>query len=194
MTKATELTNKQECFCKEYLIDLNATQAAIRAGYSEKTAQRIGSENLSKPLIQAEIQRLMSARSEKVEINAAWVLSELKMIHSLDILDIMNEDVSAFKPLSQWPKIWRTSISGMDIMAINNGDDIQQTVNKIKWPDKIKNLEMIGRHVSVKAWDKEEKAVTVSNNIMPVPVADSIDSWEEAAQKQQNKILGATNE
>jgi phage terminase small subunit len=73
-----KLTPKQEMFCKEYLIDLNATQAAIRAGYSLKTAQRIGSENLSKPLIAERIQELMNKRSEKVEISADWVLKGIK--------------------------------------------------------------------------------------------------------------------
>lgn len=69
-----KLTDKQEVFCLEYIIDLNATQAAIRAGYSEKTAQRIGSENLSKPLIQARIAELMQARIEKTKIDAVYVL------------------------------------------------------------------------------------------------------------------------
>lgn len=73
-----KLTPKQALFCKEYLVDLNATQAAIRAGYSKRTAQRIGSENLSKPLIAAEIQRLMDKRSEKVEISSDWVLKGIK--------------------------------------------------------------------------------------------------------------------
>ena len=185
----SKLTDKQEMFCKEYIIDLNATQAAIRAKYSEKTAGVIGLENLGKPLIQARLGELMKERSERVQIDADWVLLELKKIHSLDILDIMNDDVSAFKKLSEWPKIWRTSISGIDIASITLGDDIEQTVNKIKWPDKTKNLDMIGRHVRVKAWDKEQQEVNISNNIMPVPTADNIDSWEEQAIAQQDKIL-----
>lgn len=73
-----KLTNKQALFCKEYLIDLNATQAAIRAGYSKKTACKIGSENLQKPDIIKEIQSLMNKRSEKVEIDADWVLKGIK--------------------------------------------------------------------------------------------------------------------
>ena len=55
-----KLTPKQKAFCDEYLIDLNATQAAIRAGYSEKTANRIGNENLSKLDIQNSIKELMN--------------------------------------------------------------------------------------------------------------------------------------
>jgi phage terminase small subunit len=64
-------------FCLEYLIDLNGTQAAIRAGYSERSAYSIGQENLKKPEIQLEIARLQREREERTEINADKVLREL---------------------------------------------------------------------------------------------------------------------
>ena len=70
-----KLNPKQKAFCKEYLIDLNATQSAIRAGYSEKTAGSIGQENLTKPDIQEHIQKLMTKRSERTEITADLVLN-----------------------------------------------------------------------------------------------------------------------
>ena len=76
-----KLTAKQEMFCKEYLIDLNATQAAIRAGYSEKTAYSIGNENLNKPDITEYIQELKAVREEKLEIDANWVLQRAKLIN-----------------------------------------------------------------------------------------------------------------
>lgn len=68
------LTPKQEMFCLEYLIDLNATQAAMRAGYSLKTAKDIACENLAKPNIQSRIAQAMAERSEKTKIDAAYVL------------------------------------------------------------------------------------------------------------------------
>lgn len=68
------LTAKQEAFCREYLIDLNATQAAIRAGYSEKTAGSIGEENLKKPEIMECIQAQMDKRSARTAITADYVL------------------------------------------------------------------------------------------------------------------------
>ena len=107
----------------------------------------------------------------------------------LDILDIMLEDHTGFRRLSEWPKAWRTSISGIDLMAITNSDNVEATVQKIKWPDKTKNRELIGRHVNVKAWDKEEQKTTITNNIMPVPTADSAEDWERQAQEQQEKAL-----
>jgi phage terminase small subunit len=71
------LTPKQQCFVDEYLIDLNATQAAIRAGYSAKTAKAIGAENLTKPDIKAAIDAAMKDREARTEINQDAVLSDL---------------------------------------------------------------------------------------------------------------------
>ena len=67
---AKSLTDKQEAFCREYVVDYNATQAALRAGYSKKTAQQMAAENLSKPVIQERLSKLKSAILEKVEIRA----------------------------------------------------------------------------------------------------------------------------
>ncbi|UTY50438.1 terminase small subunit [Sinorhizobium fredii] len=80
-----ELTPKQRAFVREYLIDLNATQAAIRAGYSEKTAYSIGEENLRKPEIAAAIQSAMDLRAKRTEITADRVLQELAKIGFADI-------------------------------------------------------------------------------------------------------------
>lgn len=79
-TDKKKLTDKQRRFCEEYIIDFNATQAAIRAGYSKKTAQEIGSENLSKPIIQHCIQYSMDKMTEKAEIETKWILDNLKDI------------------------------------------------------------------------------------------------------------------
>lgn len=75
------MTPKQQRFVEEYLIDLNATQAAIRAGYSRKTARQIGDENLSKPDIAAAIADRLKARSEKTGLDAEWVLLETKALY-----------------------------------------------------------------------------------------------------------------
>ena len=76
----TRLTPKQAAFVREYMIDLNATKAAIRAGYSERTANRIGAENLSKPVIQAEIQEQRKAAEEKCTVTVEWILSQIAQI------------------------------------------------------------------------------------------------------------------
>jgi len=78
MNLPKNLTAKQKLFCKNYLIDLNATQAAIRAGYSKKTAHVIGPENLEKPILREYIQLQLKNKEKKVDISAEWVLENLK--------------------------------------------------------------------------------------------------------------------
>ena len=75
-----KLTAKQQAFVDEYLIDLNATQAAIRAGYSLNTAAEMGWENLRKPRIKEAIDEILNKRSEKLHISAEYVLGSLKTI------------------------------------------------------------------------------------------------------------------
>ncbi|MCP4948883.1 MAG: terminase small subunit [Aestuariibacter sp.] len=74
------LTPKQEKFVQEYLVDLNATQAAIRAGYSSKTAAKIGSENLIKPDIQVAIQKQRDKMSKKAEITVEGILKQIQEV------------------------------------------------------------------------------------------------------------------
>lgn len=84
-----KLTPKQKRFVEEYLIDLNATQAAIRAGYSQRTARQIGEENLSKPDIFFAVQEAQAKRSERTEITQDMVLQELAKIGFSDIRKIV---------------------------------------------------------------------------------------------------------
>ena len=146
----SKLTPKQEMFCREYLIDLNAAQAAIRAGYSKKIANRIGSLNMSKYGVQLYIEELKEQRQAAVGVDAMYVLRRLVDIDQLDVKDILNEDGSV-KNIHNWPDVWRRSISSVDLMELSSGD-IDAIIKKIKWPDKIKNLELLGRHVSVAAF------------------------------------------
>ncbi|HEB1859553.1 terminase small subunit [Yersinia intermedia] len=165
------LTDKQEMFCREYLIDLNATQAAIRAGYSENTARKIGSENLTKPDVQNRIAELKLQRNEQVNIDAAYVLRRLVEIDQMDVLDIVKDDLS-LKPVSEWPPTWRRYISGFDVaeMFENSGKggarELAGILKKIKWPDKVKNLELLGKHISVQAFsDKLETKHSIDDEM-----------------------------
>jgi len=78
-----KLNAKQQCFADEYIIDLNATQAAIRAGYSKRTAQRIGSENLSKPLVAQAIQIAMDKRAARSQLTAQKVLDDIERVRGI---------------------------------------------------------------------------------------------------------------
>lgn len=147
------LTPKQQRFVEEYLIDLNATQAAIRAGYSEKTAYSVGHENLKKPEIQKAIEEAQNKRAEQTQIDAAYVLRRLVEIDQMDVLDIMDDQMK-IRPVNEWPKVWRQYVVNLENLELSDGEGC---FKKIKWPDKVKNLELLGRHVSVGAFkDKVE--------------------------------------
>lgn len=152
------LTEKQDFFCREYIKDFNGTQAAIRAGYSKRTAGSIAGENLKKPEIQERLSVLISKRNEKVGVDAEYVLRRLVEIDALDVVDILDEQGNLL-PVTEWPLSWRRSISGIDLSKLASaGDDekaILTVLQKIKWPDKLRNLELLGKHVSVRAWEKE---------------------------------------
>ncbi|PIT48574.1 terminase [Snodgrassella alvi] len=161
------LTDKQQRFVEEYLIDFNATQAAIRAGYSQKTAGSVGHENLRKPEIVAALNKAKQDRCERTQIDADYVLSRLVEIDQMDVADILNADGSVL-PISQWPKVWRITLSGMDVLTMMDKEDGQSILKKIKWPDKVKNLELLGKHVTVRAFN--DKPAVVMEQQEPTPV------------------------
>ncbi|WP_289365928.1 terminase small subunit [Pantoea stewartii] len=147
-----KLTDKQELFAREYLKDLNATQAAIRAGYSEKTANEQASRLLANVNVQNFVASLKAERVEQTGIDAAYVLRRLVEIDQMDVLDILLPN-GELKPIKDWPKTWRTTLSGMDVTEMS-GDD-PGFLKKIKWPDKVKNLELLGKHVDVQAFKEK---------------------------------------
>ena len=115
------LTPKQQLFIDEYLIDLNATQAAIRAGYSESSAQQIGAENLSKPVIAAAIQEALDRRAKSVQITAEDVLQSIKDIRDEARADKKNADaLKANELLGKHLKLFtdKTEVTGKDGSAL----------------------------------------------------------------------------
>ncbi len=168
MKKTIALTPKQQRFCEEYMVDLNATQAAVRAGYSTKTAQEQSAQLLSKLIIQEYVAKLQHERRERVKIDSDHVLRRLVEIDQMDLLDILTES-GTVRPVDDWPRIWRQYVTTIDVTEIIEGSGDERAVvgvlKKIKWPDKLKNLELIGRHVAVQAWkdvSKVEGTITVT--------------------------------
>lgn len=153
-----ELTAKQKAFVLEYLVDLNASQAAIRAGYAKKGINAASSALMRHPRISAAIKEAMAARNERTAITADYVLQRLVEIDQLDVIDIMNDDMS-LKPLREWPKAWRQYLVGFDLAEMFEGQakerDMVGMLKKIKWPDKVKNLELLGKHINVNAFREQ---------------------------------------
>lgn len=153
-----ELTPKQARFVEEYLIDLNATQAAIRAGFSEKSAARQAVELLNKPHVSEAIEQRRADRSQKTNIDAAWVLTRLADEATADIADLYNDE-GGLKPVREWPLIWRQGlVQGIEVEQLFDGHGEERqpvgTVRKIKLDNRIKRLELIGKHIGVKAFEE----------------------------------------
>lgn len=165
-----KLTDKQELFAREYLKDLNATQAAIRAGYSEKTAKEVGYENLTKPHVLELVAELKAQRVEQTGIDAAYVLRRLTEIDQMDVLDILLAN-GELKPIKDWPKVWRTTLSGMDVVEMASAESAA-LLKKIKWPDKVKNLELLGKHVNVQAFKEQVSSELTGKNGGPIQYTD----------------------
>ncbi|HHK3922670.1 TPA: terminase small subunit [Pseudomonas aeruginosa] len=161
------LTKKQRLFVDEYLIDLNATQAAIRAGYSTRRATEIGYQLLQRPEVAQAIQAAMAERSKRTEVEADYVIRRLREIDEMDVLDILEDDGS-FRSIRDWPRVWRQFLSGIEIAELfeGRGDDrrIAGVLRKVKWPDKLRNLELLSRHVGTEsaALDIELKRLEVA--------------------------------
>lgn len=160
-----ELNQRQEMFCREYIKDLNGTQAAIRAGYSPRTADRMAYELLKKPEIQAFVLQSKAERVEEVKVDANYVLKRLIEIDEMDVADIL-DDGGDFLPIRKWPKTWRTTLSGLDIAIINSGDT-ETILKKIKWPDKVKNLELLGKHIGVGAFTEKVDHTSSDGSMSP---------------------------
>lgn len=146
------LTPKQALFVKEYLVDLNATQSAIRAGYSEKTAKQQGQRLLTNVDVSAALSAAQAERSKRVEIDADWVLRRLAEEAQADVADLYNDD-GGLKPVKEWPLIWRQGlVAGLDVEEITVEGTFIGNVRKLKLSDRIKRLELIGKHVGVQAF------------------------------------------
>ncbi len=147
-----KLTPKQKIFIKEYLIDLNATQAAIRAGYSEKTANRIATENLSKPVIREALTQAMEKRENELEITAEMVLNEFARIAFVDPRNFFNPDGSA-KAITELDEDTASALAGFQIDDLfeGKGKDRQLIgyVKKYKIADKIRALEALAKHLGI---------------------------------------------
>ncbi|UXO94113.1 terminase small subunit [Pseudanabaena phage Pan5] len=144
----TKLNPKQEQFCREYLIDLNATQAAIRSGYSKRTATAIGAENLTKPNIAARIAELKAKRIEKTEITADYVLTGLKEVAERCLQRV---------PVMEWDYAQKDMVQKRD----ENGNGLWEFDST----GANRAFELLGKHVGVFEKDNNQKKQVIKVGI-----------------------------
>lgn len=189
---ANKLTPKQRRFIDEYLIDLNATQAAIRAGYSEKTAYSIGVQLLKKLEIQAEIQKRRNRLQNKLEIAQERVLQELAAIafaNGADYAKVVNSGLLPtveMIPTDELPPEKLPAIAG--IKANQYGVEV-------KLHDKVKALELLGKYLGT--FDGGPAQEQTENNLFEA--IDSIgeegfDDLPEIQQAAENDAAVVENE
>lgn len=146
------LTPKQERFVAEYLIDMNASQAAVRAGYSARTAGALGFENLKKPEIAAAIQSAQKKRSARVEITQDRVLLEIARLAFFDPRKMFGEDG---RPLAvtELDDDTAAAVVGLDVLEewAGSGEDrvLVGHVKKYKIADKGGALALAARHLGM---------------------------------------------
>lgn len=174
------LEEQQQLFVRELMKDLNQKQAAIRAGYSENTAAAQASRLLTNVNVKAAFDELKAIRNEQLGVDAGYVLQRLLTVDQLDVADILDNS-GAVKPVNEWPKEWRQNISSFEVATDGQGT----SVVKLKFPDKVKNLELIGRHIDVAAWTSNQ---TIDlNATLKAEVATLSDLMDELADDETTR-------
>lgn len=175
VNKETGLTDQQEEYAKLRAYNPQMSMSdCYRGSYNAgrmkaETVHARAYEMEDNSQIAARIAALREEVAQEAKIDATYVLKRLVEIDKMDLLDIMSDDASSFLPLAEWPKVWRQYLSAMDFSEIwtGSGDDreIAGVLKKIKWPDKTKNLELLGKHVEVQAFKDKVEVENVTNPI-----------------------------
>lgn len=158
---AEKLTPKQERFCNEYLIDLNATQAAIRAGYSELGARVEGHRLLTNANIQDFISELNIERQESTGISAKRVIEELAKIAFSDIREMLTVD-NALADVKQLDDNVAGAISSVKITEDKSMGEVIGETKEIKLWDKLRALDSLGKHFGIFERDNSQKKTDIS--------------------------------
>lgn len=167
-----ELTPRQERFCREYLIDLNITQAAIRTGYSKNSASEQGSRLLGKVRIQNRIAELKAERSNRVVFNGDKVVLDLIKMFRTNVKDVSTwtNDGIDIKPDSEIDEDTHRAIQSIKIRTttrtMKDGSESVQVDKEVKLVDKNKTADMLMRHFGEYEKDNSQSSINV-NNLSP---------------------------
>lgn len=159
-----KLTDKQRRFVEEYLIDLNATQAAIRAGYSVKTAKEIAAQNLTKLNISNEIAKAMAERSRRTGVTADRVIDELAKLGFVNISDLV--DLETGKVLADADKNDLACIQSVKVKDTEFGREYEAKIY-----DKKSALELLCKHLGLLT-DKTDLTINIPTFVDDMPEDD----------------------
>lgn len=135
-----KLTDKQTAFVREYLVDLNATQAAIRAGYSERTASRIGPQLLGKTWVREAIEKAQAKRARRVEVTQDYVLSNLvevveRTMQRAPVLDRKGEQVTDEEGRAVWTFDAKGANRALELLGKHLGIFTDKVKAEVSGPD-----------------------------------------------------------
>lgn len=146
------LEPRQRYFCCEYIKDLVISRAARRCNISPSTA----SQWLQRDDVKEAIQELCREREQRSQIDAEWVLTQLAQLFQADLADLYDYDTGDLLPVYEWPDVWRRITTAVEMDNRGSGENTY-TVKKVRILDRLKVLELLGKHVNVKAFsDKLE--------------------------------------
>lgn len=150
MVGAKPLTPKQQRFVSEYLVDLNATQAAIRAGYSSKRADQAGYQLLRNSGVAAAVSAGKAKQLGTAELSAARVLEEMRRIAFVDMRSFFDEGGN-LKPIHELTEEQGSALAALEVIIKNAqaGDGHTDMIHKFKVWDKSKTLELLGKHFNL---------------------------------------------
>ncbi len=175
------LSDRQQCFVDEYLIDLNATQAAIRAGYSPKTAREQASRLLSKANISAAVARAMAERSKRTGITQDRVLDELAKIAFVKMTDVVDADGKIREDATAEDRACIESIK-YKCTATDMGTSEER---EVKVSPKLRALELLGRHLGMFESKTSEAQLEISRKRL------ELEKRRLEGESEQSKLANA---
>ena len=173
------LNDRQARFAHEYVIDLNGTQAAIRSGYSKRGADVTACRLLGDPRISRIVQDLKARQLDNAGVSAAWLLERLAGLAEVDVADVFNE-VGSLRDLEDMPPNARRLISAIETSRMPGSGNV---VTKVKLLDRVRILELIGKHIEVGAFSER---LAIQGDELIVSIHDYTGRGERDGRAQAN--------
>lgn len=188
MAEPKLLPPRQALFVTEYLLDLNATQAAIRSGYSRRTAASQGDRLLKNVEIAGAIDRARAARSGRTQVSADRVLLELARVAFGDARQLFDE-YGALRPVRELGDEIAAALSSVEVVRRAAGDGEVEHVHKVRCWDKVRALEVLAKHLGMLT-ERVDVSGTVAVGLGPLS-AEERSALREYAEQRAAAIAGA---